>query len=117
MATPQWPSWLVPLYDGFRPRDVAPKHSFKPSVGPSIDRPKATGAPMRQQWSVLLRGTRYDDFISFYEEDTRQGTILADGIDPFTLEPAQMRIKRLGRFNTLTSTIWKVSLEVEVIGV
>ena len=115
MTTPtQWPLWLVPLYDSFRVQEGAPKRRFVPQVGPSIDRSTTLNYSTEQSWTVILRGDRYQDLLTFYK-DTQQGAITILGTDPLTKMSKQMRIKKLESITRLIEDIWRISLSVEVL--
>lgn len=111
-----WPVWLRPLYNSFSSREGSPKESFKTAIGPTIDRAVASSYMRGQQWQCILSSKkRLDDFLVFYKDTTRQGSLPVEGIDPLTKMTVLMRIKKVGTFRQLTSSVWRVNLTVEIL--
>ena len=111
-----WPVWLRPLYSGFSSREGSPKEGFKTTVGPTIDRPVATSYLRTQQWSSILSSKkRFDDFLTFYEKTTRQGSLPVEGTDPLTGSTVQMRIRSIGTFQQLAPEVWRIGLVVDIL--
>lgn len=111
-----WPAWLVPLVQGFSSEYIEGKHSFKPTVGPSIDRPTTAELKRRETWNVLLKGQRYQDFLTFFEVTSKQGSLCSQVTDLIMASETVLRhIVSVGQHRRLRSDIYMVPLEVEVL--
>lgn len=117
MSDPVWPEGLpaaqrVGVTGG--PQDNAV--SFKPEVGPSIDRRRTSGA--FKTYSVELPAMLpevYDQFVTFVTDTLKDGILPFTWYDPFEREDRRFKFVRkspLWSETTVSTDLYSVSFEI-----
>lgn len=82
---PTWPTSLPsPLRPGWGEQAQSNSIAFKPEVGPPITRRRATVRTRIMSATFRLSGVEVGTFISFYEDDLKDGTLRFSMLHPVT---------------------------------
>jgi len=114
MTTPPWPTGLTAsLSFGGKVRPQPNKVSFKPALGPVIERRRATLALKQYDVSIKMDEPSAAQFLTFYETTLQDGTLPFTGLkDPFGTART-FRIISVPDVTEQVRGLWQVSLQLE----
>lgn len=86
MSDPVWPVSLPPAARvGISGGPQSNAVSFKPEVGPSIDRRRASSVVRKYQVELpAMEAATYDAFVAFFDDTLKSGVLPFQWYDPFT---------------------------------
>lgn len=112
---PTWPGTLPTLFQltGFKETEVDNLIRTQTDKGPPKVRRRGSDAPRKISGNMILNGTQYSTFRSYYRTDLRDGSLTIENLDDAHGVSRTFRISKSPEYEPMGNDFWRVSLELE----